>query len=212
MAQEAEEQLAQERHVQAMNEHGEASHLGARLAQATFEVFNVSDPNRAALETARTWLATSPLPNLLIVGPTGAGKSYLAACLWNALMQDGRPALWIRVAALMNDIKRGFHDPEARAQADRLYRLAQHAQILFLDDLGKAHPGRDTSWIEEQLYGIVDARYCDLLPTVLTSEFRGDALQERIGRSVVSRLEHDAVVAGLAKPGIPYRRPRQDEP
>ena len=158
-------------------------HLGSRLAGASFAAFQEGPHNAAALEAAQRWLSADPRPNLLLVGPVQSGKSYLVA-----------------------RIRRGFTDREATVTANRWQENAETAPVLVLDDLGKVHPGRDVSWVEDTFYGITEARYRDELPTVVTTEWTATALAERVGESVVSRLEHGAWAVGMKRPPTPYRR------
>ncbi len=191
--------------------YGRCSHYGPRLEGARFASYGITDQNRAARAVCEQWLRTDARPNLIIIGPVGSGKSHLAACLHNALVGPDFyvPCLWLSAPALLGEIKRGFRDDELRAKVNHSYELAQEAPVLFLDDLGKTHPGRDVSWLENELYGIVDARYRALLPTVITTEWRSDALADRVGVSVVSRLIDDAMVAGIGAPSLAYRRLRE---
>ena len=158
-------------------------HLGSRLAGASFAAFQEGPHNAAGLKAAQRWLSADPRPNLLLVGPVQSGKSYLVA-----------------------RIRRGFTDREATVTANRWLDNAETAPVLVLDDLGKVHPGRDVSWVEETFYGIIEARYRDELPTVVTTEWTATALAERVGESVVSRLEHGAWAVGMKRPPTPYRR------
>ena len=181
-------------------------HLGSRLAGASFAAFQEGSHNTAALEAAQRWLAADPRPNLLIVAPVGRGKSYLAACIHNALLAALQPAYWLNASALVSRIRCGFTDSEAARTANRWMENAETAPVLVLDDLGKVHPGRDVSWVEDTFYGITEARYRDELPTVVTTEWTATALAERVGESVVSRLEHGAWAVGMKRPPTPYRR------
>lgn len=184
-----------------------AGHLGSRLARADLADFDRGTHNAAALEAALSWLEQDqPQPNLLIVGPVGSGKSYLAACMYNALRAALRPVCWLNAAALVAMIRDGFTDPVAAARAHYLRANAEEAPVLFLDDLGKVHPGKDVSWVEETFYGIAEARYRDELPTVVTTEWKAAALAERVGQSVVTRLAHGAWAVGIDAPPSPYRR------
>jgi DNA replication protein DnaC len=184
---------------------------GTRLASASLADFGLTEENRAALEMATAWLDEDPRPNLIIAGPIGSGKSYLAACLFQRLLTDNwcetqaRWPIWLRAQKLLAMVKNGFGDETARRQAATHCAAAQKAPLLFLDDLGKTHPGKDSSWVEEQLYSIIDERYCELRSTVITTEWREDCLDERCGESVVSRLIDGAMVASLRKPAKPYR-------
>lgn len=181
-------------------------HLGTRLAGAGFETFLAGSQNAAALNAAQRWLQADPRPNVLLVGPVQSGKSYLAACIHNALLLAQQPAYWLNASALVSRIRRGFTDPEAARTANRWMENAETAPVLVLDDLGKVHPGRDVSWVEDTFYGITEARYRDELPTVVTTEWTATALAERVGESVVSRLEHGAWAVGMKRPPTPYRR------
>jgi DNA replication protein DnaC/primosomal protein DnaI len=49
--------------------------------------------------------------------------------------------------------------------------------LLVLDDLGK---GKQTEWSVALLYRLVNRRYEDMLPTVYTSQYDLEALQERL--------------------------------
>jgi DNA replication protein DnaC len=180
---------------------------GSRLAQASFADYLEADHNRAAMKTAQAWVQATSRPNLLIVGPIQSGKSYLAACVYNALLAAYEPAYWLNAASLVAKIRRGFGDREAAAEANGRIERAERAPILVLDDLGKVHPGKDVSWVEETFYAIVEARYRDELPTIVTTEWKSEALAERVGPSVVSRLEDGAWVTGLRQPDGGYRRP-----
>ena len=181
--------------------------LGTRLARASFADFEAGPHNAKALELATGWVEAEQRPNLLIVGPIGCGKSYLAACVHNALHARCVVAWWLNAGSLMALIRRGFVSREAADDAGSRIERAGLAPILVLDDLGKVHPGKDVSWVEETFYAIIDARYRNELPTVVTTEWKSAALAERVGESVVSRLQDGACVAGIKKPATAYRRP-----
>ena len=87
----------------------------------------------------------------------------------------------MNAASLINDVRRGFSDKEAAREASERISAAIRTPVLFLDDLGKGHPGRDVSWMEEQLYSLIDARYREELPTVVTTEWKAAALVRRVG-------------------------------
>ena len=151
-------------------------------------------------------MAADPLlGNLLIVGGVGSGKSYLAACVRAVILARACPVLWINAATYMGLVKRGFHNSEMAHLAGEKASAAERSRVLVLDDLGKVHPSKDVSFVEEIFYSIVDARYRNELPIIVTTEWNSEGLAQRVGPSVTSRLQHDAVVCGLKKPTQEYR-------
>lgn len=179
----------------------ERSNLGRRL-EAALEGYQVTDANRQAHAKVQAWLETRT-DNLIIVGPIGSGKSFLAAHAFLRLHERFESAWWLSVPRLFETIKASYEGH--RGDADAFMRWAKTAPFLFLDDLGKTH-SQNVSWIEEQLYAIVDVRYSEELPTIVTTEYSGAALRSRVGESVVSRLEHGAMVAGIKKPAKTWRQ------
>lgn len=185
---------------------------GSRLGTASFHQFEERPHNVQALRLAQAWLQETPRPNLIIVGPVGSGKSYLAACLYRALVDQYEQTYWVNAGTLMAQIRRGFSSRDAAYEAGSRAEKAGTAPFLILDDLGKVHPGRDVSWVEETFYAIIEVRYRNQLPTIVTTEWKSEALAERVGVSVVSRLEAGAWVLGLRKPATSYRRTAQMPP
>ncbi len=199
------------------------SDFGARLAKATVAGFQVGPHNRAAFAIAREWfelptpkvelsarygyIADPIRPNLIIVGPIGSGKSYLAACVYRELRAKLEPVLWINAGTLISQVRRGFSEKDIAKHVGEKIAKAGRAHVLVMDDLGKVHPGKDVSWIEEQFYALVDERYRNELPTIVTTEWKSEALAGRVGESVVSRLMDGAKIAGIKAPATAYRKP-----
>ena len=182
------------------------SDIGSRLLKASFAEFKEAPHNAAALRMATEWMAEEHKPNLIIVGPIGCGKSYLAACIHNALHSQYERACWLNAGSMMALVRRGFSDKDAAHEAGERMHCASHAKYLVFDDLGKVHPGKDVSWVEETFYAIIEDRYRNERPTVVTTEWKSEALVERVGKSVVSRIEDGAWVAGIKAPAEPYRK------
>lgn len=185
------------------------SMVGERLFGASLDAWQETKANAKAKGTALAWLG-DPKVNCIIVGPIGSGKTYLMACILRALVEKGwrahttdwgdpeRDLYWLSAPEWINQVKRGFRSDDEAYRAESMLSLAKSAGVLFLDDLGKVHPGANgVSWLEDQFYGLVDARYRKALPTVVTTEWNREALGERVGASVVSRLMDGAMIAGM---------------
>jgi DNA replication protein DnaC len=93
---------------------------------------------------------------LLLFGTVGTGKTFLAACVANALIDKGIPVLITRVT----DVAQGLFDGKVT------YQYYNQFPLLVLDDLGAE---RKTEYMQEIVYNFIDARYRANLPIIITS-------------------------------------------
>ena len=87
---------------------------------------------------------------LLLWGGVGTGKSFLAGCIANALMEQEVPVRMTNFARIMNELNNSFSG--RNVVVDRLCRYP----LLIIDDFGME---RGTEYALEQVYNIVDSRY-----------------------------------------------------
>jgi DNA replication protein DnaC len=127
--------------------------------------------------------------NVLITGPTGAGKSFLACALAQKACREGFTAAYHRVPRLLSDL--------GTAKADGRYSklLANLARIdvLVLDDWG-VHPVGDAQ--RRDLLEIMEDRY-GCRSTVVTSQLPVDTWHGALGDATLAdalldRLVHNA--------------------
>ena len=127
--------------------------------------------------------------NILITGPTGAGKSYLACALAQKACRDGHTALYHRVPKLLQDL--------ALARLDGRYPKVMatlvKCEVLILDDLLISPLSRDD---EKELLEIIEERY-DRKATIVTSQLPikawHDAMQDKtLADAILDRLVHNA--------------------
>lgn len=103
---------------------------------------------------------------LLLYGPAGTGKSHVAACIANKLINDGYSALMTNFATIGNELQGTY---EKQAYIDSLNRY----ELLILDDLGIE---RKTEFMQEQVFNVIDARYRSGLPFIITTNLDKDEL------------------------------------
>jgi DNA replication protein DnaC len=132
--------------------------------------------------------------NLIITGPTGTGKSYLACALGNKACREGCRVLYYRTSLLFQDL--------AIARADGRYRAALNtlarADLLILDDWGTA------SLTEEQsrdLFEVIEDRY-DRSATLIAAQLPVMHWHKTIGDptiadAILDRLIHNAYTITL---------------
>ena len=106
---------------------------------------------------------------LLLYGTVGTGKSYFAACIANALIDEGYNVLmtnFTRVLTILSDNK-----TDKQAYIDGMNRYT----LLIIDDLGAE---RSTDYAKEQVFGLIDARYRSGLPFVITTNLTAEELRK----------------------------------
>lgn len=97
---------------------------------------------------------------LLLYGPVGTGKTYTAACIANELISQGRPCLVTNFARITNTLQGMFNGKQR--YLDDFNRL----DLLVIDDLAAE---RDTSYMQEMIFNIIDSRYRSGKPLIVTS-------------------------------------------
>ena len=88
---------------------------------------------------------------LLFWGNVGTGKTFLAGCIANALMEKNIPVLMTSFPKLLNALG-GLYSGEKN---EYLKSLNQY-RLLIIDDLGVE---RDTPYVLETVYLVIDERY-----------------------------------------------------
>ncbi|MBE6551208.1 MAG: ATP-binding protein [Ruminococcaceae bacterium] len=100
-------------------------------------------------------------------GDTDSGKSYLAACIANALTEKEISVRMTNFPTILNDLGASF---EGRNEyIERLCRFP----LLIIDDLGTE---RGTEYALEHVYNVIDSRYRSGKPLILTANISPDVL------------------------------------
>lgn len=119
---------------------------------------------------------------LLLYGNVGTGKTFISACIANALINKGYPCLVTNFARLTNTIS-GMYDGKQQ-YIDGLDKFS----LLVIDDLASE---RDTEYMGEIVQNIIDARYRSGQPLIVTTNLTADELKhpaEMRKQRIYSRL------------------------
>jgi DNA replication protein DnaC len=137
---------------------------------------------------------------LLLEGAYGCGKTHLAAAIANAAVHRGIPTLFITVPDLLDSLRFAFGNPETTFEAR--FEEIRNADLLVMDDFGTQNA---TAWAQEKLFQIINYRYINKLPTVITTNLILDEIESRIR----SRLQDADFVQHIRISAPDYRRPKE---
>ena len=98
---------------------------------------------------------------LLLWGDVGTGKTFYAACIANALIDQGVSVLMTNFAKILNKLS-GMYADDKNTFVEGLMRYS----LLIIDDLGIE---RNTEYALEQVYNIIDERYKARMPLIVTT-------------------------------------------
>lgn len=104
---------------------------------------------------------------LLLHGDTGRGKTYAAACVANELINRDYSVLMTNFARLINQLQGKFEGRQEYLDSLNDYNL------LIIDDLGVE---RNSEYMQEVIYNIIDSRYRSGLPFIITTNLSIDEM------------------------------------
>lgn len=138
--------------------------------------------------------------SLYISGSVGVGKTYLAVAVCTQLQALNVQFEMLTAVALIRKFEDAMRSSIPETQ---ILKPLLDVPVLVIDDLGKE---RVTNWTYERVFDLLDMRYNDLKPCVITSNFNLAALAKRLAKNgcssenaqaLVSRLKHTAKVLNL---------------
>ena len=106
---------------------------------------------------------------LLLWGPVGTGKSFIAGCIANALLDQGVPVMMTNFARLLNKLT-DMYAGDRNAYIDSFNSFP----LLIIDDLGVE---RNSESAREQVFSVIDSRYRSQLPLIVTTNLTPEQMR-----------------------------------
>jgi DNA replication protein DnaC len=187
-----------EQRVRRVASGGIGTGIGRRFLEVSFEREPIVSLDRLVLRQVRAFTGAIEANldagrGLWFDGPVGTGKTSLAILVAKAAKDAGRSYAVYPVPRLLAEIKRTF-DRDASDNYMGFFRRLCTVDVLVLDDLGAE---KQTEWVLEQLYSIVNERWQDRRSIVVTTNIP-DADPEGPGRLLRASVRElrDAIGSG----------------
>lgn len=172
-----------------------SSGIGRLINRQSFENFSLEyyrrspeDYERAryALTRAKSYAENfgPQSGNLLLIGPTGLGKTHLSTSIARVVLERGYDVVYETIENVISDFeydrfKSGYGETAQRAER----YLA--CELLILDDLGTE---QTNSFVLSTLYHLLNTRLNHGRQTVINTNVSGEELRERYNDRITSRL------------------------
>lgn len=137
---------------------------------------------------------------LLFQGSVGCGKTHLAAAIANYVVSLGVNTIFLTAPELLQKLRSSYFSSETTFEQQ--FEEIRNIQLLVIDDFGTQNA---TDWAQEQLFLIINYRYINHLPTVITTNLSLNEIEQRIR----SRLLDPELVTNVQIYAPDYRRPKE---
>ncbi|NNM65077.1 MAG: ATP-binding protein [Burkholderiales bacterium] len=121
---------------------------------------------------------------LILGGNTGTGKSHLAASIALSVIAQGATAMFATVQEIILMLRAGWQRRNGPSELEVL-RMLTRVDLLIIDEAG-VQIGSDAE--RNQLHAVIDGRYREERPMVLTANLSAPELLDVMGERIYSRL------------------------
>jgi DNA replication protein DnaC len=122
---------------------------------------------------------------LWFYGPHATGKTSAAIALAKEARRRGRTIGFHVTPNVLDRLRAAAHDDDQHDAMIRLVEQLTALDLLVLDDLGAEAP---TKYAVDRFYRILNDRYLERRAVIVTSNLDPEALADRLGGQIVSRL------------------------
>lgn len=139
---------------------------------------------------------------MVLYGNVGNGKTHVAIGIGKIACGLGYTVAFASLADLLDGLREEYDHAETRSRHSQSatrgsgkdkqddWQSLTDSDWLILDDLGTENL---TTWVREKVYQLVNRRWLQRLPTIVTTNRSLQELAERFGEGVLSRLWGDGL-------------------
>ena len=183
-----------------------------RYEDKKFNNFEENEGNKSNLEFCKNFVANFSKyiksgMGLLVMGGYGCGKTHLEIAVGRKLVAKGYSVKFYKAASLYNEYKKSlsFSSDE---EANDFVREVNDCDLLIIDDLGINSLHSDYAY-ETFLYQIIDFRYANKLPIMISMNCVKSALQTSLTPRVLDRLA--SMTVSVVNNAPSYRATEKDK-
>ena len=164
--------------------------IPARFADSTIDNWLAPlDAQKRVRDTVQTWLqhfdvALQSGRSLAFTGPSGTGKTRLAAAALRYVSDKGGTGLYTTALDLVGDIRASYAKDAERSEREVVNSFVS-VDLLVVDEVGRQ---LETVHEREMFFRVLDGRYRACKPTVLVSNLDRAALVAYLGDAIADRL------------------------
>ena len=122
------------------------------------------------------------IQGLFLTGTVGSGKTYLACAIARELVMQGKNIRFKSAPEFFEDIRATFN---GKGREYEIIERLSKASYLIIDDIGAE---KSSDFTLDRLYLVIDHRYSDELPTIITSNLSLNEIKDRIHDRLASRI------------------------
>lgn len=122
--------------------------------------------------------------NLLFVGGTGLGKTFLSACIANEVTEKGYSVAYESASRLFSKLEKNRFSPDEQSQRD--VDNFNNCDLLIIDDLGTEMPG---TFVNAALYTLINDRLLANKSTIISTNLLAQEIGQRYMPQIASRIQ-----------------------
>ena len=122
--------------------------------------------------------------NLLFVGGTGLGKTFLSACVAAAVADRGFSVAYETASRLFSKLEKNRFNPDEQT-AEAVAKI-ENCDLLIIDDLGTELPG---NFVTAALYNVINDRLLAGKSMVISTNLNVNEIAQRYSPQIASRLQ-----------------------
>lgn len=144
------------------------SGLEMNIKRLRFETYEAKEPWQEDMLRVAKGYAQEPKGWLFFGGQVGSGKTHLCTAVCRELLLKGHEVYYMPWQTEVSELKQ--HAMDSDVYADKMSRL-KSVEVLYIDDFFKPVQGQEPSAADVRIaYDIINYRYCNQMPTLISSE------------------------------------------